>query len=66
MFLGQLNTLVVKKKVEFGVYLDGLHWGDILLPRRYVPLDAEIGSSVTVFLYLDSEAIQCGQLVVHR
>ncbi|WP_231916689.1 CvfB family protein [Rheinheimera sp. SA_1] len=55
MFLGQLNTLVVKKKVEFGVYLDGLHWGDILLPRRYVPLDAEVGSSVSVFLYLDSE-----------
>ena len=55
MYLGQLNRLVVKKQVEFGVYLDGNSWGDILLPRRYVPKTADIGSSVEVFLYLDSE-----------
>lgn len=55
MYLGQLNRLVVKKQVEFGVYLDGNNWGDILLPRRYVPKTADIGSSVEVFLYLDSE-----------
>ena len=55
MFLGKLNTLTIKKKVEFGVYLDGKNWGDILLPSRYVPLDAEIGDDVAVFLYLDSE-----------
>jgi predicted RNA-binding protein (virulence factor B family) len=55
MYLGQLNRLVVKKQVEFGVYLDGNSWGDILLPRRYVPKTADIGSSIEVFLYLDSE-----------
>ena len=55
MYLGQLNRLVIKKQVEFGVYLDGNSWGDILLPRRYVPKTADIGSSVEVFLYLDSE-----------
>lgn len=55
MFLGKLNTLVMKKQVDFGVYLDGKSWGDILLPRRYVPKDLDIGSSVEVFLYLDSE-----------
>ena len=55
MYLGQLNTLTIKKKVEFGVYLDGRSWGDILLPRRYVPKDAEIGDDVLVFLYLDSD-----------
>lgn len=55
MYLGQLNTLTIKKKVEFGVYLDGRSWGDILLPRRYVPADAEIGDDVVVFLYLDSD-----------
>lgn len=55
MYLGQLNRLVIKKQVEFGVYLDGKSWGDILLPKRYVPATADIGSSVEVFLYLDSE-----------
>ena len=55
MFLGKLNRLVVKRRVDFGVYLDGKEWGDILLPKRYVPLTADIGSSVDVFLYLDSE-----------
>ncbi len=55
MFLGQLNRLVMKKRVDFGVYLDGKTWGDILLPKRYVPATADIGSSIEVFLYLDSE-----------
>jgi len=55
MYLGQLNRLVIKKRVEFGVYLDGKNWGEILLPKRYVPATADIGSSVEVFLYLDSE-----------
>lgn len=55
MFLGKLNRLVIKKRVEFGVYLDGKNWGEILLPKRYVPQTADIGQSVEVFLYLDSE-----------
>ncbi len=55
MFLGQLNRLVMKKRVEFGVYLDGKSWGEILLPKRYVPATADVGSSIEVFLYLDSE-----------
>lgn len=53
--LGKLNKLAVKKQVEFGVYLDGLSWGDILLPKRYVPAGTEIGTVLEVFLYLDSE-----------
>ncbi len=55
MFLGKTNRLVIKRRVDFGVYLDGKEWGDILLPKRYVPATADIGSSVDVFLYLDSE-----------
>jgi predicted RNA-binding protein (virulence factor B family) len=53
--LGKLNKLAVKKQVEFGVYLDGLSWGDILLPKRYVPAGTEIGTVLEVLLYLDSE-----------
>lgn len=53
--LGTLNRLKVKKLVDFGLYLDGLSWGDILLPKRYVPQDTAIGDELEVFLYLDSE-----------
>jgi predicted RNA-binding protein (virulence factor B family) len=51
---GIYNTLVIKKEMDFGVYLDG---GDleILLPKRYVPADAAVGDAITVFLYHDSE-----------
>ncbi|WP_337881382.1 S1-like domain-containing RNA-binding protein [Rheinheimera sp.] len=53
--LGTLNRLTVKKLVDFGLYLDGLSWGDILLPKRYVPTGAAVGDELEVFLYLDSE-----------
>ncbi|CAM5190619.1 S1-like domain-containing RNA-binding protein [Alishewanella longhuensis] len=53
--LGTLNTLTVKKQVKFGYYLDGLSWGEILLPNNYRPANLEIGQELSVFLYLDSE-----------
>ena len=53
--LGTYNTLQILRQVDFGMYLDGGEIGDILLPQRYVPKDAQIGDSIEVFLYLDSE-----------
>lgn len=53
--LGTLNTLTVKKQVKFGFYLDGLSWGEILLPNNVAPKGLEIGQQLQVFLYLDSE-----------
>lgn len=53
--LGTLNTLTVKKQVKFGYYLDGLSWGEILLPNNVAPANLEIGQQLSVFLYLDSE-----------
>ena len=43
------------KQVDFGVYLDGGELGEILLPKRYVPEQCEIGDMLHVFLYLDNE-----------
>ncbi|MDF9755642.1 putative RNA-binding protein (virulence factor B family) [Pseudomonas hunanensis] len=45
------------KHVEFGLYLDGGADGEILLPRRYFPKDAELELDdwLNVFIYLDSE-----------
>jgi len=53
--LGQYNLLCVIKKVEFGLYLDGGKYGDILLPRQYTDDNTVIGDSIEVFIYLDSE-----------
>lgn len=55
--IGKMNSLEVVKEVEFGLYLDGGDEGEILLPRRYVPVDWEIGGYLDVFIYLDSEDI---------
>tara|TARA_B100000780_G_scaffold276563_1_gene245389 strand:+ start:1336 stop:2169 length:834 start_codon:yes stop_codon:yes gene_type:complete len=53
--IGQVNTLVVVKKVDFGVYLNGNELGDILLPERYVPASCKLEDELDVFIYLDSE-----------
>jgi len=53
--LGDDNHLRVSKQVDFGLYLDGGAYGEILLPKRYVPAGTEVDSSLDVFIYLDSE-----------
>lgn len=53
--LGRRNRLAVLRQVDFGLYLDGGDMGDILLPKRYVPQNTNIGYVIEVFLYLDSE-----------
>ncbi len=53
--IGQYNQLDVIKKVDFGLYLDGGAYGDILLPKRYVDKNTALGDRLEVFIYLDSE-----------
>ena len=53
--IGRLNNLRVVKEVDFGVYLDGEEYGEILLPRKYVPKNCLPDSIIEVFIYLDSE-----------
>lgn len=66
--LGEKQTLIVVKKVEFGVYLaetqDRTQSGGkaqnkdqerVLLPIKQVPAGCECGDEITVFLYKDSK-----------
>lgn len=53
--LGDYNTLRVVKRVDFGLYLDGGDDGEILLPSRYVPENAQIGDQLEAFIYLDQD-----------
>ncbi len=53
--IGKYNTLTVVKIVDFGVYLDGGEWGEILMPKEYVPENCSPDDEVRVFIYFDSE-----------
>lgn len=53
-YLGKKRTLMVVKKVDFGVYL-GTKEEKVLLPAKQVPEGIEVGDSVEVFLYRDSD-----------
>ncbi|BDR13632.1 S1-like domain-containing RNA-binding protein [Vibrio sp. STUT-A11] len=54
--IGQINSLEVIKKADFGVFLDGDDYGSVLLPSKHVPEGTEIGDKIDVFLYFDSES----------
>lgn len=51
--LGKKRTLMVVKKVDFGVYL-GTNEERVLLPKKQVPAGIEVGDPIEVFLYKDS------------
>ncbi|ADZ91310.1 S1 RNA-binding domain-containing protein [Marinomonas mediterranea] len=53
--IGRVNNLRIVKEKDFGVYLDALNLGEILLPKRYVPANSKVGDELDVFVYLDSE-----------
>ncbi|MCH9697214.1 MAG: GntR family transcriptional regulator, partial [Gammaproteobacteria bacterium] len=55
MIIGTINTLKVIKLVDFGSYLDGGEYGEILLPKRYAPNSLAIDDSINVFIYSDSD-----------
>ncbi len=52
--LGEYNKLEVYKEVEFGVYLKSEE-DEVLLPKKYVPENTQIGDILEVFVYSDSE-----------
>jgi uncharacterized protein len=52
--IGSYNTLVVQRRVDFGLYLNPKE-EEVLLPSKYVPPDIRVGDSLRVFVYTDSE-----------
>lgn len=53
--IGKTNTLKVIKELDFGIYLDGLNEGEILMPRQYIPEGTVPGDLIDCFIYFDSE-----------
>lgn len=54
MEIGKFNKLKVVKEVPFGLYLES-NMGEILLPKKYITEGTQIGDTVNVFIYTDSE-----------
>lgn len=56
--LGEMQTLIVAREVDFGVYLreneDNKKDDDVLLPIKQVPEGTKIGDKIEVFVYRDS------------
>ena len=53
--IGKTNKLKINREVDFGVYLDGENYGEILMPKKYLAENYKIDDFVEVFVYLDSE-----------
>ncbi len=53
--VGQINCLEVTNKAEFGIFLDAGEYGTTLLPYKFAPQEVEVGQSIDVFLYFDSD-----------
>jgi len=53
--LGIINTLTALRRTDNGVYLVDAEENEVLLPNKYVAEDLELGDSIDVFLYKDSE-----------
>lgn len=52
--VGEYNTLPVARAFDFGMYL-GEGKDAVLLPKRFIPPNVEVGDSLKVFVYHDSE-----------
>lgn len=53
--IGQFHTLSVTQITEAGFILDTEEPGGVLLPTKHAPENLQVGDSVEVFLYLDTD-----------
>ncbi|ASA54394.1 S1 RNA-binding domain-containing protein [Vibrio gazogenes] len=54
--IGQINQLEILRETDFGVFLDAKDYGTVMLPKKLMRQPVEIGASVDVFLYFDSDS----------
>ena len=52
--VGEFNLMRVDRKVDFGFYMDDGEEG-ILLPNRFAPSGLQVGDTISVFIYHDSD-----------
>ncbi len=55
ILLGRINTLIVDRDTDPGLFLMSEDDDEVLLPNAYVTDDMELGDELKVFVYTDSE-----------
>ena len=55
MKIGEYNELRINRMVDFGAYLIDEDTHEVLLPKRYLTPDMQVGNNIRVFVYNDSE-----------
>lgn len=53
--IGKTNSLEIARRTEQGLYLNDDCGNEVLLPNRYITDDMNIGDTIDVFVYNDSE-----------
>ena len=53
--IGKINSLEIARRTEQGFYLIDENGNEVLLPNRYITADMNIGDTIDVFVYNDSE-----------
>ena len=53
--LGKFTTLTAKRQQPQGIYLEDETGDEVLLPNKYIPNKFELGDTISVFVYTDSE-----------
>lgn len=57
--IGKQNNLKVTSKTDFGVFLDADDYGSVLLTNKEMHAPLNVGDSVEVFIYFDSDRQVC-------
>ncbi|KQS33745.1 S1 RNA-binding domain-containing protein [Dyadobacter sp. Leaf189] len=55
LFIGKYNHLTIERVTSVGMFLSDVEGEEVLLPNQYITDEMQVGDTIRVFVYLDSE-----------
>jgi predicted RNA-binding protein (virulence factor B family) len=55
LFIGKYNNLTIERVTSVGMFLSDVEGEEVLLPNQYLTDEMQVGDTIRVFVYLDSE-----------
>jgi predicted RNA-binding protein (virulence factor B family) len=55
LFIGKYNLLTIERVTSVGMFLSEVEGEEVLLPNQYLTDEMQVGDTIRVFVYLDSE-----------
>jgi predicted RNA-binding protein (virulence factor B family) len=55
LFIGKYNNLTIERLTSVGMFLSDVEGEEVLLPNQYLTDEMQVGDTIRVFVYLDSE-----------